>query len=144
MSLVATFDLEIEKMNVKTMFPHGDLEEEIYKKQPEVFVVRDKRYFMCKLKTSLYGLKQSPRLWYQKFDTCILSLGFVRSKVDHCIYSKEEGGNFIYVALYVDNMLLIGNNMDSIKEVKKQLSSKLNMKDIDATNFILEMDIKRY
>jgi hypothetical protein len=71
------------------------------------------------IERSLYGLKQSPRMWYQKFDTYILSLGFVRRKVDHCIYSKEEGGNFIYVALYVDDMLLIGNNMDAIKEVKK-------------------------
>jgi hypothetical protein len=50
--------------------------------------------------------KAIPRMWYQKFDTYILSLGFVRSKVDHCVYSKEEGGNFIYVALYVDDMLL--------------------------------------
>jgi hypothetical protein len=58
-------------------------------------------------------------MWYQALDTYILCLGFVRSKVDHCIYSKEEGGHFIYVALYVDNMLLIGKNMDAIKEVKK-------------------------
>jgi hypothetical protein len=82
-------------------------------------------------------------MWYQKFDTYILSLGFVRSKVDHCIYSKEEGGNFIYVVLYVDDMLLIVNNMDAIKEVKKKLSSKFDMKDLNATNFILGMDIKR-
>ena len=67
-----------------------------------------------------------------------------RIKYDQCIYSKEEGGNFIYVGLYVDDMLLIGNNMDTIKEVKKQLSSKFNMKDLGATNFILKMEIKRY
>jgi hypothetical protein len=67
----------------------------------------------------------------------------VRSKVDHCVYSKEEGGNFIYVALYVDEMLLIRNNMYAIKEVKKKLSSKFNMKDIGATKFILGIDIKR-
>ena len=73
-------------------------------------------------------------MWYQKFDTYILSLGFVRRKVDHCIYSKEEGGCFIYVALYVDDMLLIGNIMDAIKEVKKKLSCKFDMKDLSATN----------
>jgi hypothetical protein len=67
----------------------------------------------------------------------------VRSKVDHCIYSKEEGRNFIYVALYVDDMLLIGNSMDAIKEVKKQLSSKFDMKDLSETKFILGMEIKR-
>jgi hypothetical protein len=57
-------------------------------------------------------------MWYRNFDTYILSLGFVRCKVDHYVYSKEEGSCFIYVALYFNNMLLIGNNMDIIKEVK--------------------------
>jgi hypothetical protein len=82
-------------------------------------------------------------MWYQKFDTYNLSLGFVRSKVDHCIYSKEEGGHFIYVVLYVDDMLLIGNIMDIIKEVENHPSSKFNMKDLDAANFIMGMEIKR-
>ena len=82
-------------------------------------------------------------MWYQNFDTYNLILGFVRSKVDHYIYSKEEGMNFIYVALYVDDMLMIGNNMDTIKEVKKQLSSKFDMKDLGATKFIMGMEIKR-
>ena len=82
-------------------------------------------------------------MWYQKFDTYILSLGFVRSKVDHYIYSMEEGGCFIYVALYVDDMLLIGNDMVAIKEVNKKLSSKFDMKDRSATNFIMGMEIKR-
>jgi hypothetical protein len=68
----------------------------------------------------------------------------VRRKVDCCVYSKEEGGCFIYVALYVDDMLLIGNTMDTIKEVKKKLSSNFNMKDLDVVNFILGMEIKRY
>jgi hypothetical protein len=54
-----------------------------------------------------------------KFDTYIIILGFVRRKIDHYIYSKEEGGCFIYVALYVNDMLLIGNIMDAVKEVKK-------------------------
>jgi hypothetical protein len=89
MSLVATFNLKIKQMDVKTMFLHGDLEEEIYMKQSEGFVVKENKYLVSKLKRSLYGLKQSPRMWYQNFDTYILSLVFVRSKVDHCIYSKE-------------------------------------------------------
>jgi hypothetical protein len=106
-------------MDVKKILLHGDLDEEIYMKQPKGFVVRGKKYLVCKLKDYIYGLNQSPRMWYQNFDTYMLSFGFVRSKDDNCIYSKEEGGCFIYVALYVENMLLIGNNMDAIKEVKK-------------------------
>jgi hypothetical protein len=92
--------------------------------------VKGKKDLVCKLKKSLYGLKQSPRMWYQNFDTYILGLGFVRSRDDHCVYSKQIGNHFIYVVLYVDDMLLVGNNMDVIKEVKSQLSSKFDMKDI--------------
>jgi hypothetical protein len=142
-SLAATFYLEIEHMDVKTPFLHGDMEEEIYMKQPEGFVVKGKQQLVCKLKRSIYGINKSPRMWYQKFDTHILSFGFVRRKYDHCIYSKEEGEHFIYVSLYVDDMLLIGNNIDTRKEVKKKLSSKFNMKDIGATNLIMGVDIKR-
>jgi hypothetical protein len=130
-------------MDGKTTFLHGDLEEEIYMKQPEGFVVKGNKYLVCKLKRSLYGLNQSPRMWYQKFDTYILSFGFVRSKANHYIYSKEEGGCFIYVAFYVDDLFLIGKNIDAIKEVKNKLSSKFDMKDIGAINFILGMEIKR-
>jgi hypothetical protein len=88
LSIVVAFDLEVEHMGVKTTFLHGDLEEEIYMKQPEGFVVKGKKEMVCKIKKSLYGLKQSPRMWYQKFDTYILGLGFVRSMVDHYVYSK--------------------------------------------------------
>jgi hypothetical protein len=70
---------------------------------------------VCKLKRSLYGLNQSPRKWYQNFDTYILILGFVRSKVDRCVYYKEEGGQFIYVSLYFGDMFLVGKNMDIVK-----------------------------
>jgi hypothetical protein len=70
-------------------------------------------------------------------------LVFLRRKDDHCIYYKEEGGSFIHVALYVDDMLLIGNIMDAIKEVKKKLSSNFDMKNLGTTNFILGMKIKR-
>ena len=67
----------------------------------------------------------------------------VRSRAHHCVYSKQVGNHFIYVVLYVDDMLLVGNNMDVIKEVKSQLSSKFDMKDLDASNFIMGMEIKR-
>jgi hypothetical protein len=105
--------------------------------------VTGKKDSVCKLKKSQYGLKKSPRMWYQKFDTYILGLGIVRSRVDHCVYSKQVGNHFIYVVLYVNDMLLVGNNMDVIKEVKSHLSSKFVMKDIGVANFVLGMEIKR-
>eukprot|EP00253_Pinus_taeda_P011876 PITA_11876 len=132
----------VAKMDVKKTFLHGDLEEEIYVKQPEGFVVKHKNELICKLKKSLYGLKQSPRMWYQKFDTVILGLGFTRSKEDHCVYFKLIGDSVIYLVLYVDDMLLVGNDKEIIQDLKTQLSSKFDMKDVGAANYILGMEIK--
>ena len=73
-------------MDVKKTFLHGDLEEEIHMKQPKGFIVKGNKELVCNLKKSLYGLNKSPRMWYQKFDTYILGLGFVRSRVDHCVF----------------------------------------------------------
>ena len=67
-------------MDVKTTFLHGDLEEEIYKKKPKGFAVKGKKELVCRLTKYLYGLKQSPRMWYQKFDTYIRGLGFTKKK----------------------------------------------------------------
>jgi hypothetical protein len=77
------------------------------------------------------------------FHSYMLGLGFTRSKEDHCVYSKLIGDHLIYLVLYVDDMLLIGNNKEIIQDVKTQLSSKFDMKDLGASNFILGMEIKR-
>jgi hypothetical protein len=143
LSVATAFDFEIEKMDVKTTFLHGDLEEQIYMKQAKGYDVKGKKELVCRLKKSLYGLKQSPRMWYQTFDTYMLGLGFTRIQEDHCVYFKLIGDHLIYLVLYVDDMLLIGNNKEIIQDVKTQLSSKFDMKDIGASNFILGMEIKR-
>jgi hypothetical protein len=130
-------------MNVKTTFLHRDLEEEIHMKQPKEFVVKGNKEQVCKIKMSLYGLKKSPRKWYKKFDTYMLILGFIISKEDHCVYFKLIGDHLIYLVLSVDDMFLIGNNKEIIQDVKTQLSSKFDMKDLGASNFILGMEIKR-
>ena len=69
LSLAATLDLEVEQMDVKTIFLHGNLEEEIYMKQPDGFLVKGKEDYVCRLRKSLYGLKQAPRQWYKKFES---------------------------------------------------------------------------
>jgi hypothetical protein len=81
-------------MDANTTFLHGDIEEEIYMKQPEGFAMKGKKELVYKLKKSLYGLKQSPRMWYQNFDTYILGLGFTRRKFDHYVYFKLVGRSF--------------------------------------------------
>jgi len=130
-------------MDVKTIILHRDIKEEIYMNKTEGFTMKGQKELVYRLKKSLYGLKQSPRMWYLKFYTYIRGLGFTRSKGDHCLYSKLIGDHVIYLVLYVDDILLIGNKKEIIQELKTQLSSKFNMKDLVAPKYILGMEIKR-
>ena len=105
-SIVAIHNLELEQLDVKTAFLHGELEEEIYMDQSKGFIVPGKENYVCKLKKSLYGLKQSPRQWYKRFDSFMLLHGFKRSEYDSCVYIKIVDGSPIYLLLYVDGMLI--------------------------------------
>ena len=100
LSIVAQYDLELKQLDVKTSFLHGDLEEEILMNQPERFEVPGKEHYACRLLKSWYGLKQSPRQWYKRFDSFMVSHGFDRNSYDYCVYhSKLDDGSMIYLLL---------------------------------------------
>jgi len=109
MAIVNQFNLELEQMDVKTAFLHGDLEETIYMEQPEGFV--EDKSKVCLLKKSLYGLKQSPRQWYRRFDEFILKTGFVRSGYDSSVYMLKRGEKVIlYLLLHVYDILMASSS----------------------------------
>ncbi|KAH9705857.1 hypothetical protein KPL70_012031 [Citrus sinensis] len=144
LAMCATFDLHLEQLDVKTVFLHGELEEEIYMLQPEGFAETGKENLVCKLNKSLYGLKQAPRCWYKRFDSFIMSLGYNRLSSDHCAYYKRfEDNDFIILLLYVDDMLVANPNKDRIQELKAHLAREFEMKDLGPANKILGMQIHR-
>ena len=122
--MVASENLHIEQLDVKTAFLHGDLEEEIYIHQPEGFIVQRKENLVCRLKKSLYGLKQAPRQWYKKFDSFMGKSGYTRNEEDHC-YFKHFDNSYIILLLYVDDMLIAGPSIEEIKNLKRELSKSL-------------------
>ena len=125
MALTAHFNLELRQMDVKTTFLNGDLYEEVYMKQPEGFVVDGKENMVCRLQKSIYGLKQASRQWYLKFHDVVTSLGFEENTVDSCIYLKVSGRKFIFLILYVDDILLASNDLGFLMDVKRMLSQIL-------------------
>jgi hypothetical protein len=135
--------LELEQLDVKIAFLHGDLEVEIYIYQPEGFIVPGKENFVYNLKKSLYGLKQSPRQWYKKFDSFMIANGCKRSLYDSCVYIKFVVGSPIHLLLYVDDILIAAKIKIDITNLKAQLSSKFEMKDLDIAKKILGMEISR-
>jgi hypothetical protein len=118
LGIVVMHDLELEQLDVKTDLLHGDLEVENYVDQSEGFIVPGKENFVCKLKKSLYDLKQSPRQWYKKFDSFMVANGFKRSLYDSCVYIKFVDGSPIYLMLYVDDMLIAAKSKIDIANLK--------------------------
>ncbi|KAJ4703769.1 Retrovirus-related Pol polyprotein from transposon TNT 1-94 [Melia azedarach] len=144
LAIVAHQDLELEQLDVKTAFLHGELEEEIYMTQPDRFQVPGKEDYVCKLKKSLYGLKQSPRQWYKRFDSYMIEIGYTRSPYDCCVYySKATNGSLIYPVLYVDDMLIAAENKSDVQKLKDLLSVEFEMKDLGAARKIQGVEIYR-
>ncbi|CAN0905823.1 Retrovirus-related Pol polyprotein from transposon TNT 1-94, partial [Linum grandiflorum] len=144
LGFAASLDLELEQLDVKTAFLHGNLHEEIYMEQPEGFEEKGKSELVCKLKKSLYGLKQAPRQWYRKFDSFMTRNGYKRTTADPCVYFRKfTGGNFIILLLYVDDMLIVGQDAAMIQSLKKDLSKSFDMKDLGPAKQILGMEIAR-
>ncbi|GJR88650.1 retrovirus-related pol polyprotein from transposon TNT 1-94 [Tanacetum coccineum] len=143
LSLTACEDYELEQLDVKTAFLHGNLEETIYMRQPPGFE-EGTRNKVCLLKKSFYGLKQSPRQWYKRFDVYMISNGFSCSNYDSCVYFKEFApGMYIYLLLYVDDMLIACKSKSEIEYTKGLLRKEFDMKELGPARKILGMEIVR-
>ena len=111
LSIAAVLDYEIWQMDVKTAFLNGHLEENIYMQQPDGFIQKGQEHMVCKLQRSIYGLKQASRSWNIRFDQAIKSFGFIQNIDEPCVYKKIQGKSVAFLVLYVDDILLIGNDI---------------------------------
>jgi hypothetical protein len=144
MTLVVHYDLELHQMDVKTTLLNGDLLENIYMAEPKGFVMKGKKHIRCHLKKSIYGLKQASRQWYLKFDETIRNFGFKENEEDNCIYAKFRSEKFIFLILYVDDILLVSCDVSLLLETKRFLSSNFDMKDFGEASLILGIEIHWY
>lgn len=144
LAIVASLDWECEQMDVVTAFLNGDLEENIYMQIPEGLVTEEVSHKVCKLNKALYGLKQAPRQWYAKIHNYLVhELKFKSSVNDPCLYIKKTSIFIILIALYVDDLLLIGNSKEQISKLKREFRMKFEMKDLGPVELMLGIQIKR-
>ena len=134
--------LKLHQMDITTAFLNGDLEETIYMNQPEGFVAEGQEHLVCRLKKSLYGLKQSPRCWNRALDTQLKSMGFKQSTSDPCIYTSTTDGLFI-LAVYVDDILLAAKSQQKIDQVKADLGKRFHVKDMGLLHYFLGVSVKQ-
>ncbi|GJU52630.1 putative RNA-directed DNA polymerase [Tanacetum coccineum] len=142
-AIAAYYDYEIWQMDVKTAFLNGRLDEDIYMEQPEGYVNPKYPNRVCKLQRSIYGLKQASRQWNKRFDEEIKRFGFTQNRDEPCVYRKASGSNVVFLILYVDDILIMGNNIPRLKEVKDYLGKCFSMKDLGEAAYILGIKIYR-
>jgi hypothetical protein len=118
LAIAAFYDYEIWQMDVKTTFLNGFLKEELYMMQPERFVNPKDANKVCKLQRSIYGLVQASRSWNTRFDEVIKAFGFIQTYVEACIYKKVSGRSIKFLIVYVDDILLIGNDVKFLESIK--------------------------
>ena len=140
-------NLEVHQMDVRTAFLNGDLEHEIYMEQPEGYEDEEQPDFVCKLRKSLYGLKQSARCWNVKMDSFLKASGYNQSTADPCMYQKSEYRDgkqcLMLIAFYVDDIVLATNDTTMLNNEKNQLMKRFEIEDQGEIHHCLGMCIKR-
>ncbi|KAH9671725.1 hypothetical protein KPL70_017462 [Citrus sinensis] len=143
LSIAAMLDYEIWQMDVKTAFLNGHLEENIYMQQPDGFIQKGQEHMVCKLQKSIYGLKQASRSWNIRFDQAIKSFGFIQNIDEPCVYKKIQEKSVAFLILYVDDILLIGNDIGVLTTIKSWLAKQFDMKDLGEASYILGIKLLR-
>ena len=132
--------LKLYHMDVTSAFLNGTLTNEVYMKQPEGYVVKGKEHLVCKLKKSIYGLKQSPRCWNYSLDESLKKLGFVQTPGDPCIYVSSEGDPVV-IAVYVDDIILACKSDKKRLEVHNFLERQYKLKDLGELEYFLGVKV---
>ncbi|CAL9003170.1 unnamed protein product, partial [Prunus brigantina] len=143
LSLAANRDWPLLQFDVKNAFLHGDLKEEIYMDLPLGIPVTSKEGVVCKLRKSLYGLKQSPRAWFGRFAASMKKFGYVQSNSDHTLFLKRHKGKLTALIIYVDDMIVTGDDQAEMQNLQKYLASEFEMKSLGDLKYFLGIEVAR-
>ncbi|CAL9023670.1 unnamed protein product [Prunus brigantina] len=143
LSLAANHDWPMLQFDVKNAFLHGDLKEEIYMDPPPGIPVTSKEGMVYKLRKSLYGLKQSPRAWFGRFAASMRKSGYVQSNSDHTLFLKLRKGKLTALIIYVDDMIVTGDDQAEIQSLQKYLASEFEMKSLGDLKYFLGIEMAR-
>ncbi|KAM9933214.1 hypothetical protein OXX80_007164 [Metschnikowia pulcherrima] len=147
LAIAASSGMVVQQLDVSSAFLHANLDEDIFMKQPPGFHVDpvskvEGQEYVLKLNKSLYGLKQAPLMWNETINAELLKQGFKRAVNEPCLYYKGQGSEVLVVALYVDDLLIVGSHETEIDKVKKDLSHRFKMKDLGLAKKFLGINIE--
>jgi len=143
LALAAYHDWNLDNMDFVTAFLKGDLEEEIFMEQPDGFIIPGQEHKVVRLRKALYGLKQAPREWNKKLHKFLISQVFIQSKNDYAFYYRNTAKKHTYLAVYVDDLIITGDDTAGITDIKQKLSESFKIKDLGELNRIIGIEVSR-
>ena len=142
LGVVAARNLELHQLDVKTAFLNGELEEEIYMQQPQGYEQGGPNV-VCRLKKTIYGLRQAPRAWHQRLKAELATLKMNASESDAALFTGEVNGDRVWIIVWVDNILIAAAGEQRIAKVKEHLASKFDVRDLGPADYFLGMELSR-
>ncbi|RVW39635.1 Retrovirus-related Pol polyprotein from transposon RE1 [Vitis vinifera] len=144
LSLAVNSNWPLHQLDVKNAFLNGDLEEEVFMSPPPGFEESFGVGKVCKLKKSLYGLKQSPRAWFERFGKVIKHYGYTQSQANHTMFYKHSNESKVAILIvYVDDIVLTGDDCNELEKLKGKLAEEFEIKDLGALKYFLGMEFAR-
>ncbi|BBG93508.1 ABC-2 type transporter family protein, partial [Prunus dulcis] len=142
LSLAANLDWPLHQFDVKNAFLHGELTEEVYMDIPPGYNTTQTGT-VCRLRKALYGLKQSPRAWFGRFTMAMKNNGFKQCNSDHTLFLKHRKGKVTALIIYVDDMIITGNDKQEISQLQDYLATEFEMKDLGGLKYFLGIEVAR-
>ncbi|KAK3035841.1 hypothetical protein RJ639_032978 [Escallonia herrerae] len=144
LSLVANLNWPLQQFDVKNAFLHGELSEEVYMELPPgCMMPKTDSQKVCKLQKALYGLKQSLRAWFGRFTKSMRAFGYHQSNSDHTLFLKKNQGKITALIVYVDDMVVTGNDPEEREALQGHLSREFKMKDLRPLKYFLGIEVSR-
>jgi len=142
LALALSYGWFLHQLDVDNVFLHVQLDEEVFMKPPPGMRLPSPK-MVCKLHKSLYGLCQSSRQWNAKLTTALITYGFGQSKVDYSLFVQKTSDSFTALLVYVNDIILIGNNLTTINTIKSYLHSQFHIKDLGNLKYFLGFEVAR-
>ena len=141
LSLALSNGWSLKQIDVNNAFLHGQLTEQVFMQQPAGFIDANFPHHVCSLKKSLYGLKQAPRAWFNALCSGLIELGFFNSKSDSSLFIYNRDGILFYILVYVDDLILTGNNAKFMQHVVCSLGEKFSLKELNDLHYFLGVEV---
>ncbi|GKB43813.1 putative ribonuclease H-like domain-containing protein [Tanacetum coccineum] len=136
-------DFVVYKMDVKSAFLYGKIEEEVYVYQPIGFDDPDFPDRVYKVEKALYGLHEAPRAWYETLSTYLLENGFQRGQIDKTLFIKRDQCDILIVNVYVDDIIFGSTKKKLCTEFKKMMHKKFQKSSMGKLTFFLGLQVKQ-